>query len=158
VFVDTITIGLARVGDAPGIAAMSRVLVESGLPWSWTPRRVAAHVRDRENLAVTARSGRSLVGFGLAQFGDATVHLSLLAVATAYQRNGLGRRLVHWIEESAVVAGLFVVKLEVRAGNQQARRFYASLGYRQSGTVPGYYSGIEDAIRFSRNLSVAEHD
>lgn len=146
---------LARLGDAPRIANLSRTLIEDGLPWSWTPRRVANHMRSPEHLTVIAANGGELAGFVLAQFGNRTVHLALLGVAPAYQRRGLGRQLVGWVEESASVAGLFLMQLEVRAGNQQARRFYSRLGYRETNRSAGYYSGVEDAIRLERDLAIA---
>jgi ribosomal protein S18 acetylase RimI-like enzyme len=154
----TITLGPARIGDAPGIAQLSRQVIESGLPWNWTPRRVAAQMKDRETLVVVAKSMRELAGFAIAQFGTETVHLSLLGVAAVHQRHGVGRRLVAWVEESAVVAGLFTVKLEVRAGNFSARRFYAALGYKESESVRGYYSGVEDAVKLSRDLRTGLRD
>ncbi len=150
-----IPVRLARLGDAPRIANLSRTLIEAGLPWSWTPRRVATHMRAREHLTAIATDGGELAGFVLAQFGSRGVHIALLGVAPAYQRHGLGRRLVSWVEESASIAGLFAMHLEVRAGNQQARRFYANLGYRETTRSAGYYSGVEDAIRLERDLAVA---
>lgn len=149
-----IAVRLARLGDAPRIANLSRTLIESGLPWSWTPRRVAAHMRSREHLTAIAAEGGELAGFVLAQFGSRSVHIALLGVAPTHQRRGLGRRLVSWVEESASVAGLFLMQLEVRAGNQQARRFYASLGYRETSLAAAYYSGVEDAIRLERDLAI----
>lgn len=153
---DIITLGPARMGDAPWIAHMSRSLIEDGLPWSWTPKRVATHMRQRESLVVTARSSNEVVGFAMAHFGTDSVRLTLLGVADSHQRKGVGTRLIEWVEESAVVAGLFTMMLEVRASNQAARRFYAAQGYREAGSVSRYYSGIEDAIRFTRNLRVAD--
>src|SRR5688500_15989492 len=117
-----VVLRLARLGDAPRIANLSRTLIEAGLPWSWTPRRRAAHMRSREHLTVIATDGGELAGFVLAQFGTRTVHVALLGVAPAYQRHGLGRQLVGWVEDSASVAGLFLMQLEVRASNPQARR------------------------------------
>ena len=131
-----LAIRLARLGDAPRIASLSRTLIEAGLPWSWTPRRVANHMRSREHLTVIADGGE-LAGFVLAQFGSRAVHLALLGVAPAYQRQGLGKRLVAWVEESASVAGLFLMQLEVRAGNQQARRFYARSAIGRPPARPG---------------------
>ena len=147
-----VTLSLARLGHAPRIAVMSRDLIEAGLPWTWTPKRVAAHIRERENLAVIATAERALVGFVLAQFGTERVHIALLGVVESHRRQGVGRQLVRWGEESAVVAGLFLMRLEVRATNKPARRFYSSLGYAESGVMPLYYSGVEDAIQFSRDL------
>ena len=151
----TITLGLARIGDVPAIAQMSRTLIEPGLPWSWTPRRVAAHLRQRDSVLVVAKDNGELVGFCMAQFGDAAVHLTLLGVAASRQRRGVGRRLMGWIEESAITAGLFKISLEVRAGNRAAQRFYAAMGYTRSGMLEGYYSGIEDAVTLVRDLRVA---
>jgi ribosomal protein S18 acetylase RimI-like enzyme len=59
---------------------------------------------------------------------------------------------VQWVEDTARVAGLFLVRLEVRATKRDARFFYASLGYREMDRVESYYSGIEDAIKLSRDL------
>jgi ribosomal protein S18 acetylase RimI-like enzyme len=151
----TIALGLARIGDVPAIAHMSRLLIEAGLPWNWTPRRVAAHLRQRDSLLVVAKENRELVGFVMAQFGDAAVHVTLLAVAASRRRRGAGRRLMAWVEECAVAAGLFKISLEVRAGNRSALRFYAAMGYTQSGVLDRYYSGIEDAVTLVRDLRVA---
>ncbi len=148
------TIGLARLGDAPRIAHMSRTLIETGLPWNWTPRRVAAMMRQRECVALVARAQQELAGFVIAQFGAQAVHVALLGVAETYRRQGIARQLIHWVEESAVVAGLFQVRLEVRRINRGAQRFYAMLGYSQQGTMRGYYSGIEDAICLMHDLRV----
>jgi ribosomal protein S18 acetylase RimI-like enzyme len=148
----TFTLGPARMGDAPAIAHLSRDLIETDLPWSWTPRRVAGLMRQRESAAIIAVDGNRLAGFILAQFGDESVHIALLGVAKEYRRQGLGRRLVQWVEDTAKIAGLFLVRLEVRAVKRDARYFYASLGYRETDRMEGYYSGIEDAIKLSRDL------
>jgi ribosomal-protein-alanine N-acetyltransferase len=148
----TFTLGPARMGDAPAIAHLSRDLIETDLPWSWTPRRVAGLMRQRESSAIIALDGKRLAGFILAQFGDESVHIALLGVAKEYRRQGLGRRLVQWVEDTAKIAGLFLVRLEVRAVKRDARYFYASLGYRETDRMEGYYSGIEDAIKLSRDL------
>jgi ribosomal protein S18 acetylase RimI-like enzyme len=147
-----VTLSLARLGDAPAIATMSREFIESGLPWSWTPKRVAALIRQRECLAVIATVDRTMVGFVMAQFGADSVHVALLGVAEGYRRQGIARRLLAWVEESAVAAGLFQVRLEVRRINRSAQRFYLSLGYTESGCMSNYYSGREDAIRLARDL------
>lgn len=153
---DTITLGPARISDAQWIAETSRSLIEAGLPWSWTLRRVNALMRQRESLVVMARSGHELIGFAMAQFGSDAVRLALLGVTQAHQRKGVGQQLVHWVEESAIVAGLFTMRLEVRVSNAAAQRFYKSLGYRESGTVTKYYSDIEDAVRFARDLRLVK--
>jgi ribosomal protein S18 acetylase RimI-like enzyme len=147
-------IQLARRRDAPPLAAMSRRLVEAGLDPSWTVDRIERHIRHDDSVVVTARLRNQFAGFAIMQYGDTTAHLNLLAVEPTLRRLGIGRRLVHWLEQSAVVAGTFTVGLELRADNGVAARFYESLGYREVGRIRGYYQRVEDAIRMRRELSV----
>jgi [ribosomal protein S18]-alanine N-acetyltransferase len=147
-----ISLGLARHADAIAIASMSRELIEHGLPWSWTPRRVAASIRSATALVVVARGAGQIAGFGIMRYGDDDAHLDLLGVQDACQRTGLGRRLVEWLEKPALVAGISAVFLEVRASNHAAQAFYERLGYHELGRLAGYYQGRESAIRMGREL------
>jgi ribosomal protein S18 acetylase RimI-like enzyme len=146
----------ARMADAPLIAAMSRRLVESGLTPSWPSERVARHICNAESVVLAAKRRGALLAFAIMQFGDTTAHLNLLAVEAGHQRRGLGRALLAWLEQTAVVAGTFLIELELRATNLGARCFYEQLGYRETGRVPGYYQRLEDAIRMARDLRVSE--
>jgi ribosomal protein S18 acetylase RimI-like enzyme len=153
------TLSLARPADAVPIALMSRRLIEAGLPsWSWTARRVMRHIQDAESIVLTARRGDELTGFAIMGFGEEAAHLNLLAVERSCRRRGLGRCMVRWLEESAMVAGTFEVSLEVRATNMAARQFYRLLGYREADLLPGYYDRIEDAVRMTRDLRVVRID
>ena len=99
-----ISVGLARRSDVVGIAVRSRDLIEKGLQWSWTPRRVAASVRSPTAIVVVARAATRIAGFGIMRYGDDEAHLDLLAVDPDYRRAGLGRRLLEWLEKPALVA------------------------------------------------------
>jgi ribosomal-protein-alanine N-acetyltransferase len=149
---------LARAADARVIANMSRVLIESGLGWRWTPERVAASIRAANVNVLVARIDSRVGGFGIMRYGDDEAHLDLLAVAPPYRRTGLGRRLLQWLEKCAVTAGVFRIELEVRAQNAAAQRFYESMGYRRMAHIPGYYDGKEDAFRMRRELGRAIAD
>ena len=146
------SLALARLADAPAIAQLSRTLIETGLPWSWVPRRVAASMRQPETNVLVARAGERITGFGIMRYGMEAAHLDLFAVDRAWQGQGLGRRLLEWLERPAQVAGLARILLEVRADNAGARAFYERLGYRRLVLLPGYYQGREDALRMERLL------
>ncbi len=143
---------LARLRDAQRIALMSRDLVEFGLPWSWTARRVAAHIHSSKSNVLTAWTDGHLIGFAIMQYFDEHAHLNLLGVAPVYRRFGVGRRLIEWLEETALVGGMFSVHLEVRAGQMGSRAFYRRLGYQEDKYLPGYYSGREAAVRMTHDL------
>ena len=152
----TLQIAPAQAADAQVIAEMSRRLVEVGLPWTWTPARVARHLYHPDSLVLAVRangaSNPTLVGFAIMHLGDDIAHLNLLAVDSRWQRRGLGRRLVEWLEQSAITAGTFSLCLEVRVRNPAALLFYRELGFEETGRVPRYYSGREDALRLTQDL------
>ena len=144
---------LARLTDASSIANMSRVLIEYGLRWRWTAERVAASIRNPNVNVLVARANDRIVGFAIMRYSDDDAHLDLLAVAPAYRRLGIACQLVEWLEKCAIVAGIFRIDLEVRASNEGAQRFYKRMGYRPLTDLPGYYQGVEAALRMGRDLS-----
>lgn len=115
--------------------------------------RVAESIRAPNVNVLVACTLENIAGFAIMRYGDDDAHLDLLAVAPRYRRAGIGRRLLEWLERCAVVAGIFTIALEVRAGNQGARLFYQHMGYRTIAHLPGYYQGIEAALRMGRDLS-----
>jgi [ribosomal protein S18]-alanine N-acetyltransferase len=115
--------------------------------------RVAASIgAPNVNVLVACVHG-NIAGFAIMRYGDDDAHLDLLAVAPPYRRLGIGRQLLQWLEKCAVVAGIFNVALEVRAGNEGAQLFYERMGYRTLAQLPGYYQGVEAALRLGRDLS-----
>ena len=144
----------ASSADAMPIAQMSRELIEAGLPWTWTPERVARNLGRHETLVLTARDAEHLAGFAIMQFGDERAHLSLFAVQPDYQRQGIGRRMLQWLVESALTAGIASVHLELRVTNLGARRFYLEQGFAETARIQRYYSGVETAVRMLRDIRV----
>ena len=159
-----ITIRIAEPRDAQAIAMMSRDFIEAGLGWKYDAARVMRAIRDRETLAVVAcESGKNsaagrgaLTGFAIMEFGDERAHLVLLAVRPTHRRLGIGQRLLDWLVESARVAGMASIHLELRSNNEAARRFYRAMSFYETVLVPGYYrSGEgrkEGALRMLRVL------
>jgi ribosomal-protein-alanine N-acetyltransferase len=142
----------ARAGDAPLLAAMSQAHVESGLKPAWGAARIRWHVRDPESVVLIARLQTIVAGFAIMRYGEDIAHLNLLAVDPAHRRRGIARALVRWLEETALTAGTFIIGLELRAGNEPARALYRSLGYHELGHIPGYYQGVESAIRMVHDV------
>jgi ribosomal-protein-alanine N-acetyltransferase len=143
---------LARPEDAPPIALMSRELIEFGLGWRYNPDHVRRLIRNPDTLVLVAADRERIVGFAIMEFGDERAHLVLLAVQAERQRRGAGRRMVHWLLESATTAGIASIHLELRARNTAARAFYLALGFADTVLIPGYYSGREAAVRMVRIL------
>jgi len=164
----SVTVRIAEPGDAQPIAEMSRDLIESGLGWRYDPAHVLRAMRRRETVVIAAAGRQTYVardrpahvpgeraalsGFAIMDFGDERAHLVLLAVQPAQRRRGIGRRLLEWLLESALTAGMASVHLELRADNEAARRFYRTLGFSETVLMPRYYNGREAAVRMIRVL------
>ena len=147
-----ITLRLASLRDAQTIAVMSRDYIEQGLPWKYDAARIGAAIRRRDMTVLTAIDRTTLAGFAIMEFGDVKAHLSLLAVKPSHQRCNIGRQLLEWLEEAALVAGITTINLELRTNNFGARCFYRMMGYKETAYIPGYYRGVETAVKMSRDI------
>lgn len=143
---------LARPQDAATIGLLSRDLVEFGLNWRWTPRAVFAQIRHPETEVIVARLDSCIIGFAIMQFDLDDAHLVLLAVRPEVRGRGLGRGLLAWLERSVHTAGIERIRLEVRASNQAAQRFYRNQGFDTMARLRGYYQGREDAILMMKTI------
>lgn len=149
---DNPSIRLAASSDAEAIAAMSRELIEYGLPWNWRPARVLGAIRNAEtNVAVVKEEGE-LIAFGIMEYWELDAHLVLFAVRKQSQRRGIGSALLRWLESSAMAAGAQRIRLEARRENLAARSFYNEHGYHELVINPGRYSGAVDGIQLEKWL------
>lgn len=152
---ESLVLRAAHVSEAGAIATMSRLQVEYGLNWRWTPTRVKKHIRDKETMVLVASIGGVIQGFAIMKFFDDDAHLFLLAVQPKLRGQGIGRALLEWLEKSCTTAGIQRIRLEVRSANEAARRFYERLGYRFISQVAGYYEKREAAVVMVKSLVAA---
>ncbi len=148
-------IRVASKADAEPIAAMSRDLIEHGLPWSWRAERVARAIAAANINVVVVRGQTSIDAFGIMEYWDDDAHLVLFAVRPACQRKGLGRAVLHWLERSAQAAGSQRIRVEARRENLAARNFYNDHGYHEIAIKPRMYSGVGDGIQLAKYLRAA---
>lgn len=81
-----------------------------------------------------------------------TGRLYSIATDPALRGRGLGERLLEAVEEDARKHGCTRMRLEVRPENATARGFYTRRGYKESGTIPGFYGDGMDAVRMVKRL------
>lgn len=105
-------------------------------------------------LARDGAEGRP-VGFSLFRSVAGEAELLLLAVAPAFRRQGIARRLLEDFIERSRSAGVARVHLEVRDGNP-AVAMYRAAGFETAGRRRNYYHGSDgdqfDALTLARNL------
>jgi len=150
---DDIQVEFARPSDAQALALMARDLIETDLGWTYRDERIGSFIADAESVALVARENDGTIGgFAIMKFGAERAHLVLLAVRPKHRRRGIARRLLTWLVESALIAGVMSIHVELRAGNRPAHRLYRVLGFVETFQIPRYYQGRETAVRMIRML------
>ena len=94
-------------------------------------------------------AANSIVGYVVLMPALDEAHLLDISIAAAYQRMGLGKKLLHEMLSLAREMKFARVLLEVRASNVAALALYRKRGFGQIGLRRGYYpaaEGREDAI------------
>jgi len=81
------------------------------------------------------------------------LHVGTVGVSPVRRRAGIGRSLMEFAHEWAVLRGAVLAHLEVRAGNDAAIALYAGMKYRRVGIRRGYYTDNgEDAHLMMREI------
>ncbi len=93
------------------------------------PAEIEKKLERDPDLFLVAEIGAELVGTVIGGFEGRRGHVYHLAVAEAYRRRGIGRRLMTELEARLRAKGCLRCYLLVRPGNEGARRHYEGLGW-----------------------------
>lgn len=96
-----------------------------------------------------------MAGFAITQWVLDEATLFNIAVDPAYQRRGLGKKLLNHLIEQLQQRDIFTLWLEVRASNQAAIALYEQTGFNEVSVRRNYYPahhGREDALIMALSL------
>jgi [ribosomal protein S18]-alanine N-acetyltransferase len=143
-----------RWWDVEEVAALEReVFVED--PWSaagfWSelagvPETRSYVVAELAAGAPGAETGSNLAGYAGLMVGGVEADIQTVAVRPDQRGTGLGRTLTEWLVDEARSRSCTRVMLEVRDGNNPARRLYTRLGFEPVGRRADYYGRGRDAV------------
>jgi ribosomal-protein-alanine N-acetyltransferase len=141
--------GPAREGDLDALVSIDR-----GSPQAWTREAFAAEFEHAFPTLFVLRSSSTSVAFAVTRFQIPDMDIVNLAVAPDLRGRGLGRLLLSSLLDHAASNGVQSVFLEVREGNQEARRLYRGAGFEETQRRPGFYRDpSEDAILMRLSMS-----
>lgn len=101
-------------------------------------------------------SGDPVQAYGLVLFhrGTSLARIYSLAVHPDARGQGLARRLMEAMEQSAVEHESLFIRLEVADDNQGALYLYQSLGYEPIRRLAHYYEDGHDGLRMEKRLQI----
>src|SRR2546423_8298339 len=113
----------------------------------WSDRSFKNEVTNSQSVFLVAFAGSKIVGFGGLWLCVDEAHITTVAVANDYRRNGIGREIMNQLLVRAQESGMTCSTLEVRANNEAAIALYHDLGYVETARRKGYYpDNQEDAV------------
>ena len=135
--------------DVASVVAMERK--SSKYPWSKS--NLSRSIESGDNCQIVCWHSKE-VGYYILQHSVGVTEILNLVVFQDYQEMGVGKQLLALIFSDAVRNQSREVWLEVRQGNEIARKLYKSAGFYEQGVRKGYYltdfercpSAKEDAI------------
>ena len=138
----------AEPGDVAAVAALEATVFAGD---AWSEPLVREELTGPGRRAVVADDG-GVVGYAVTLRAGDLVDLQRIAVQPALRRQGLARRLLGQLLAAAVEDGAGRMLLEVAAGNDAARAFYAAEGFEEIARRRRYYRDGSDAVVMQRSL------
>lgn len=105
----------------------------------WTVEQCRGALAQKNFAAFGLFGAGALLGYVSCYHALPEMEIVNLAVASAWRRHGLGRRILLLLLQAARKMGMQKVSLEVRQGNSAAISLYESAGFCQAGRRKGYY-------------------
>ena len=138
--------------EAPDLDAL--VSIEAGSPRAWNREAFRQELAQDPRTLFALRSSGEAVAFVVVRFQIPDMDVVNLAVHPSRRGQGLGKRLVFFLLDHAKGVGVQRLFLEVREGNQEARRLYRSVGFKETQRRTGFYlNPTEDAILMRLEMS-----
>ena len=125
-------------------------------PQPWTEGILEGELSAKDRSYVAAEDAE-IVGYGGVMVVGEEAHVTNLLVAPAHRRNGIARQILSRLVRDAVDMGARHLTLEVRAGNEPARRLYHRFGLAPVGIRPGYYQGEDALIMWAHDIDTPEY-
>jgi ribosomal-protein-alanine N-acetyltransferase len=115
-------------------------------PWSHSLFLSELALRGTRSYFV-ARVGRDIVGYGGLLLSGEDGHVTTIAVDPAWQRHGIGTRLMLALARESLERDARHLTLEVRVSNRGAQVLYRRFGFAPVGVRKNYYPETnEDAL------------
>ena len=110
--------------------------------------------------SITMKADNQIIGYAVLMTAYDESHLLNMCVDKKQQGQGLGRKLLKYLENICRYNHSHVFLLEVRESNPIAKNLYQSFGFKQIDLRKNYYKcikGRENAIVMTKQLKTSSH-
>ena len=127
--------------------------IEHGVfPNPWPRVFFEKDLESSNTVAFVAEDNGQVIAYAIGACVDVELHITNIAVAVGYQRQGVGLNLLQKMEHIAIDRGCIFAYLEVRINNAAAISMYKKYGYNILYTRKKYYIDGDDAYVMHKEL------
>lgn len=113
----------------------------------WSEESFRNEIKTDHGIFIVAEEGTEIVGFAGVWVVVDEAHIITVAVDEDHRRKGVANKLITELLLRAQSVGATCSTLEVRAGNEPAKKLYESIGFKPAGIRKRYYpDNKEDAV------------
>ena len=139
----------AREADLIMISKLEKKLFIE--PWDYEQFLFELVANPIANLMVYEKN-RQVIGYFDYWFSGESIELATIGVASKYQNQGIGEKILKYIEKEAYANYIHYLTLEVRISNQAAIALYEKFGFKLERIKKKYYPDGEDAYYMIKEL------
>ncbi len=142
-----ITIRLMTEADIPRVAELEREIFSD--PWSEKVYRETFALPEAQYVVATddekdASGPDSIIGAAGIRNIVGTGEITNVMITSLYRNKGIGRLMITELLRCGAKLGATEFTLEVRVGNEYARKLYESLGFVCEGIRPDFYNNPKE--------------
>jgi ribosomal-protein-alanine N-acetyltransferase len=137
-----------RFDDLDKVYEIERCL----FPNPWPRYFFEKDLQSSNTLAYVVEDDEEIIGYSLGSCADTQLHITNIAVAAGYQRQGIGQILLREMESVAIERDCTFAYLEVRMNNKAAIGMYKNAGYDILHVSKRYYIDGGDAYVMHKEL------
>jgi ribosomal protein S18 acetylase RimI-like enzyme len=127
--------------DEHRVAALWREAFPNAPAWNHPETDIRRKLAIQRDLFFVALCNERVVGTAMSGYDGHRGWVYYVAVDPHHRRRGIGAALMARVEDELARLGCPKLNLQIRAGNDEAVRFYSSLGYQ-----------VEDRVSMGRRL------
>jgi ribosomal-protein-alanine N-acetyltransferase len=129
-----------KPGDIETVVEIDRL----SFPTAWTKESYLRDLANPRCCYLVIEEDKSIIGFGGMWVISDECHITTLAIHPLRRNRGLAGRLLEEMIRQAKKRGAGMMTLEVRLGNEAARRLYECYGFAIIAQVRNYYPDTEE--------------
>lgn len=146
--------GIIRLAQLTDVKALAKIEALSFPYDALSERSFRRFIKLNEARVTVIEDGNEVRGYAILLFRQATklARLYSFAIDPLFQNKGLGSELLLHTEKSAEASLSLFLRLEVKADDRQALRFFHARGYHDIGLKNDYFDDHSDATVLQKQL------